>query len=109
MTKHWLPFGVPFALAMPAPCEPSRWQYVAALELELGRLIEADPAAARSALEMSQEHAPELWEIAQQPRREWASAVTCGDQLTSLLPDPWRVSEVEAEPHSLRAMLEALA
>ncbi|MBP5991369.1 MAG: hypothetical protein KA766_15305 [Piscinibacter sp.] len=110
MTKHWLPVGMPPSLAMPAPREPSRWQYVATLELQLSRLIEADPGAARSGLEMSRENAPELWKIAQQlPRQHWASALARSDQLTSLLPDPWRVSEVEAEPRSLRAMLEAVA
>ena len=56
------------------------------LARHLRRLVDADPKAAREALEMSQEHAPELYLIGQyQPPSNWAQAVMSSDSMHSLM------------------------
>ncbi len=109
--KHWLPKGLPPPLSVPSPGEPvSRSLYLSLIEAKLRGLIQADPKAARAALEMSQESAPELWAIAeQQPQSQWASALVRSDQFSSLLPTNWSGAEVQPEPTSLQEVLELLA
>jgi hypothetical protein len=67
------------------------------LTQHLRRLVDADPKAAREALEMSQEHAPELYLIAQyQPAKYWADAVMNSDSMHSLMARP-RSPQEQAE------------
>jgi hypothetical protein len=75
------------------PQEKSRFQ----LAQHLRQLVDADPKAAREALEMSQEHAPELYLIAQyQPAKYWAEAVMNSDSLQILMGRP-RSPQEQAE------------
>ena len=109
--QHWIPSGMPEALSVPFPGNPvTRDLYLSFLQDSLDEQIQADPKAARQALEMSQEQAPELWSIAEQnPSSQWARALVQSDRLNSLLPDPWSGSRIEAQEPNLRAALEALA
>lgn len=109
--SNWLPKGAPACLAAPSPAgKPERDQYLSSLRQHLQRLIDQDQQEAQQALQMSQENAPELWEIAEQyPASQWASQLVRSDRLNSLLPAAWAVSPVEPEPYSLQEVLEALA
>jgi hypothetical protein len=56
------------------------------LAQHLRRLVDADPEAARWALEMAQEGLPEMYQIAQdQPAKYWAEAVMSSDSMHSLM------------------------
>ena len=115
----WLPNGLPQGLAIalsivdPGSKIIKRSLYLDLLTQKLDALIEANPKAARNALQMSQENAPGLWAIAEQfPVREWASALVRSDQMTNLLA-PLK-TEVDGrlanpQPQSLLGILELLA
>lgn len=115
--KVWIPGGAPPEAEMALSVEPPRRPmtpalYRSLLVLKLDSLIQADPRAARSALEMSQEQAPELWAIAEQcPVSQWASAIVSSDRMVTLLGQmvgPGRLRQPEP-PQSLREVLELLA
>ena len=80
----------------------------------LQRLVEADHQAAREALEMSQEHLPELWLIAQnQPSRQWGQSLTSSDSMHSLISQidwsqPGSLHDQQALPQDLQSLLEQL-
>ena len=79
----------------------------------LQRLVESDPQAAREALEMSQEQAPELYLIAQnQPSSQWPQSLMSSDSMHSLLShlDWSKPGKVQPLPQqdSLRSLLEQL-
>ena len=115
--KVWIPGGVPpeaeMALSVEAsgkPITPALYRLLLARKLD--SLIQADPQAARSALEMSQEQAPELWAIAEQyPMGQWGSAIVGSDLMMALLGQmagPGRLGQPEP-PQSLREVIELLA
>ena len=68
-----------------------------------------DLPMAREAMEMSQEQAPELFQIAQsQPETQWAQALMSSDSMLSLMSQsPSRVKEMLEAP-DLRSLLEML-
>lgn len=111
----WLPSGTlpgtAQALSVPDPGRPiTRDLYLSLLEAKLDQLIQADRIAARQAMEMSEEHSPELsWIAAGKPLSEWASALVRCDGLMPLLsPLTWQGILVEPEPMSLGEILERL-
>ncbi|WP_300661820.1 hypothetical protein [Hydrogenophaga sp.] len=77
------------------------------LQLHLKALVEADPKEARAAMEMSQEHLPEVFQIAKMySPREWPQALMNSDSMNSLLSrSPSPVKELLAKP-DLRSLLE---
>lgn len=75
----------------------------------LQRLVEADHKAARGALEMSQEHAPELYLIAQnQPPSQWAKSLMSSDSMLSLLSRSPSQAKALLEQSDLQSLLELL-
>lgn len=115
-SKVWLPGGAlpgtELALSVPDPGQPmTPGLYREMLAAKLDGLIQSDPKAARQAMEMSQEQAPELWAIAEQyPPSQWASALLRSDKMAGLLaPLTWRGRLAPAQPQSLREVLELLA
>ena len=116
--KVWIPGGAPPEAEMALSVEPPRRPmtpalYRSLLVLKLDSLIQADPQAARSALEMSQEQAPELYLIAQnQPIRQWPQSLMSSDSMHSLLSRlDWTMpGKVQSLPqHSdLQSLLEQL-
>lgn len=97
-----------------APAKPqslTSWE----LDQHLHRLVDADPKEARRALEMSQEHLPEMYQIAQDQNQEhWAQAVMNSDSMNSLMsrnrePDEMQeLLQILLETDSLAAVLEQL-
>ena len=79
------------------------------LLMHLERLVDADPKAAREALEMSQEQAPELYLIAQnQPQSQWPKSLMSSDSMHSLLSrNPSQVKTL-LEQNDLQSLLEQL-
>jgi hypothetical protein len=75
----------------------------------LRKLVEADPKEARAAMEMSQEHLPEIYLIAQdQPERYWADALMNSDSMQILLSlSPHQAKELLQE-QDLRSLLEKI-
>lgn len=56
------------------------------LSLHLAQLVKDDPVQARQALEMSQEHLPEMHLISQsQPEQAWPQSVMNSDSMHSLM------------------------
>jgi len=115
-SKVWTPGGLSPALAqalsVPDPGQPMTPSlYRELLRQKLDALIQADPKAARQAMEMSRENAPGLWVIAQQnPPRAWASGLMQSDQMTKLLASlkmPGSLSP--KQPQTLLEILELLA
>jgi len=115
-SKAWLPSGLPLEVARTLsviepglPMTPSLYREL--LTARLDELIKADPKAARRALEMSQEQAPELWAIAEQyPISQWASALVRSDQMNALISQMrWTGMKLPAEPPNLLEILELLA
>jgi hypothetical protein len=91
---------------------PSLGVYLSLLASKVQHLVDADPRAARRALELSQEAAPDLWAIAEQsPTSQWGQALVASDQLHSLLPQPWSGQKMpEPDPlPNLEQVLESLA
>ena len=75
----------------------------------LERLVDADPKAARGALEMSQEHAPELYLVAQnQPPSQWAQSLMSSDSMLSLLSRNPSQAKTLLEQTDLQSLLEQL-
>ena len=75
----------------------------------LQRLVEADHKAAREALEMSQEHAPELYLIAQnQLPSQWAQSLMSSDSMQSLLSRSPSQAKALLEQSDLQSLLEQL-
>ena len=79
------------------------------LLMHLERLVDADPKAAREALEMSQEQAPELYLIAQnRPPSQWPQSLMSSDSMHSLLSrNPSQVKTL-LEQNGLQSLLEQL-
>ena len=90
-TKFWVPAGnlsegQAMLLAVPATAKPDRQAYRGMLAQKLQDLVDESPQLARTALEMSQEQAPELLQIAQeQPQTQWGISLTNSDSMASLL------------------------
>ena len=79
------------------------------LSLHLQRLVKADPKAARQALEMSQEQAPELYLIAQnQPQGQWAQSLMSSDSMHSLMSHNPSLAKALLDQSDLRSLLEML-
>lgn len=79
------------------------------LSKHLERLVDADPKAAREALEMSQEQAPELYLIAQnQPPSQWPQSLMNSDSMHSLLSRSPSQAKTLLEQNDLRSLLEML-
>lgn len=69
------------------------------LERHLQALVDADPQAAREALEMSQDQAPELFQIAQsQPQSQWPQSLMNSDSM---------LNHMSLKPNQAKALLEA--
>jgi hypothetical protein len=95
------------ALPRQSPVQPLTTQERERLLLvqHLRRLVDANPREAREALEMSQEHAPEMYLIAQyEPQSNWAEAVMNSDSMHSLMVRERPPQEMEA---LMQALLEA--
>jgi DNA-directed RNA polymerase subunit F len=96
------------ASSRPQPLTEQERDHQSLLE-HLQKLVKADPKAAREALEMSQEQAPELLQIAQnQPPNQWAEALMSSDSMRSLLSlSPSQAKALLAQP-DLRSLLELM-
>lgn len=96
---------------MPQSAEPltNQEKFRLLLSKHLHQLVQADPKAARKALEMSQEQAPELYLIAQnQSPSQWAQALMNSDSMHSLTSQsPSQVQSLLQAP-DLRSLLELL-
>jgi hypothetical protein len=86
------------------------------LARHLRRLVDADPKAAQHALEMSQEHAPELYLIARyQQQNDWAQAVMNSDSMHILMSQERQPEEMQElmlsllETNDLQSLLEQLS
>lgn len=114
----WMPAGPDLSpeqaavLSVPALEKPEPDQYPQLLADKLQRLVDADPEAARRALEMSQEQAPELYLIAEEvPPDQWGQALTSSESMQSLSNRvEWSLpgTTEPAPPLSLREILEQL-
>ena len=88
-------------------------QYIQLLARKLQSLIDQDGQRAREAMEMSQEHAPELSLISQeQPPTRWGTSLTNSDSMHSLLSrldwtKPGKVQSLP-QPSDLQSLLEHL-
>jgi hypothetical protein len=101
------------ALSVMAGEKPDQAIYQTLLTQKLQQLIDLSPQEALSALEMSQEQAPELYLIAQnQFPKEWAACLARSDSLHSLIAQvDWDLpGEQISEPieTSLQSLLEQL-
>lgn len=101
------------ALKLPAAAQPqaltAQEDVLLQLSLHLRKLVQDDPQAAREALEMSQEQAPELFQIAQsQPAAQWPQSLMNSDSMRSLMSrSPSQVKTLMEQP-DLRSLLELL-
>ena len=96
------------ASSRPQPLTEQERDHQALLE-HLKKLVEADPQEARAALEMSQEQAPELLQIAQnQPSSQWAEALMNSDSMRSLLSLSPNQDKTLLEQTDLRSLLELM-
>ena len=118
--KFWTPAGnltqgQAQLLAVPASTKPARDLFDSKLAARLQALVDQSPREAQSALEMSQEHLPELWLIAQnQPSRQWGQSLTSSDSMHSLINQidwslPGSLQSQEEMPQSLQGLLENLS
>jgi len=114
---YWIPDGdlepsEAMALAVPASAKPRREVYRDLLARKLQDAIQLEPEEARAAMEMSQEHLPEIFQIAQdQPPKYWGTALVMSDTVSSLLNRiDWRQpgSLENLPPQSLLEVLEQL-
>jgi hypothetical protein len=101
------------ALSVRAGKKPDRAIYLDCLIQKLQELIDLSPHEARLVLEMSVEHAPELYWIAQnQLPKEWATCLAYSDSFHSLIARvDWNLpGEQITEPTetSLQSVLEQL-
>jgi len=90
--KVWRPRGVPQNLEEPLSVTPppggrmNPQLYRDLFQAKLNNLILSNPAAAKRAMQMSQDSAPSWWAIAESyPPQEWASAIVRADQMMALL------------------------
>ena len=117
-SNYWIPAGdlsegQAMLLAVPATAKPDRLAYRGMLARKLQDLVDESPQLARAALEMSQEHLPELYQIAQdQPPKWWGTSLTNSDSMHSLVShlDWSKPGKVQPLPQqdSLRSLLEQL-
>ena len=117
-SNYWIPAGdlsegQALLLAVPSKAKPDPQVYPMLLAEKLQDLIDQDEKEAQSALEMSQEHLPELYQIAQdQPPKWWGTSLTNSDSMHSLLShlDWSKPGKVQPLPQqdSLRSQLEQL-
>ena len=90
-SNYWIPAGdlseaQALLLAVPSKIKPSQQMYPILLARKLQSLIDQDGQRAKEAMEMSQEHAPELSLISQdQPPTRWGTSLTNSDSMRSLL------------------------
>jgi hypothetical protein len=96
-----------------AKAKPSQEVYQSLLMGKIQELVSQAPAEAKAALEMSQEHAPELYQIAQsQPQHQWAASLMNSDSMQSLTGRvDWNLPGelMQAQPEvSLRNLLEQM-
>lgn len=117
-SNYWIPAGdlseaQALLLAVRAQVKPNQQMYPALLARKLQSLIDQDGQSARAAMEMSQEHAPELWLISQeQPPTRWGMSLTNSDSMHSLLSrldwtQPGKVQSL-SQPSDLQSLLEQL-
>ena len=117
-SNYWIPAGdlseaQALLLAVPSMVKPNQQMYPALLARKLQSLIDKDRESAQAAMEMSQEHAPELSLISQeQPQTRWGMSLTNSDSMHSLLSRlDWTMpGKVQSLPqHSdLQSLLEQL-
>ena len=115
----WLPAGplTPSqrkALAVQTASKPNPSLHRSLLAQRLQQLVDESPQAARQALELSQEEAPELWEIAENVSPpQWGQALASSEafnRLLSLVDWSQSGSVLESLPEqSLSAILETVA
>lgn len=118
-TNHyWIPAGdlsegQALLLAVPLKAKPDPQAYPALLAQKLQSLIDQDEKAAQAALEMSQEHLPELYQIARdQFPKWWGTSLTYSDSMHSLISridwsKPGEIQSLVGES-SLDELLESL-
>ena len=117
-SNYWIPAGdlseaQALLLAVPSKVKPNQQMYPTLLARKLQNLIDQDGQSAKEAMEMSQEHAPELYLISQeQPPTRWGTSLTNSDSMHSLLShlDWSKPGKVQPLPQqdSLRSLLEQL-
>ena len=113
-SNYWIPAGdlsegQALLLAVPSKAKPDPQVYPMLLAEKLQDLIDQDEKEAQSALEMSQEHLPELYQIAQdQPPKWWGTSLTNSDSMHSLLSrNPSQVKTM-LEQNDLQSLVEQL-
>ena len=117
-SNYWIPAGdlseaQALLLAVPSKVKPSPQLYPSLLARKLQTLIDQDAESAQAAMEMSQEHAPELSLISQeQPPTRWGTSLTNSDSMHSLLSrldwtKPGKVQSLP-QPSDLQSLLEHL-
>ena len=117
-SNYWIPAGdlseaQALLLAVQSKVKPNQQMYLTLLARKLQSLIDQDGQRAREAMEMSQEHAPELSLISQeQPPTRWGTSLTNSDSMHSLVShlDWSKPGKVQPLPQqdSLRSLLEQL-
>ena len=118
LLKVWMPDGPLSApqrrlLSVTASSKPQRSLYLSLLEQKLDALVKENQTAARQALELSQEQAPELWSIAEQsPPAQWAPQLVRSEGMQRLLAEvkwdsPGSLQSVQKQ--SLLEIVEQLA
>jgi hypothetical protein len=117
--KVWMPAGnltetQRLVLSVPASSKPEPDSlYRELLAAKLQALVDADPEAARRHLEMSQDHAPELWAIAEEASpSEWGQRLASSEGMARILnkadlSKPGSLTQ--AEPLELTDLLEMIA
>lgn len=89
-SKVWMPAGKlseveRILLAVPTANKPDESLFLDLLASKLQGMVDADPEAARRALEMSQDQAPELWAIAEEASpAEWGQRLIHSEGLRRL-------------------------
>ena len=117
-SNYWIPAGdlseaQALLLAVPSKVKPSQQMYPILLARKLQSLIDQDGQRAKEAMEMSQEHAPELSLISQeQPPTRWGTSLTNSESMHSLLSrldwtKPGKVQSLN-QPSDLQSLLEHL-
>jgi hypothetical protein len=87
---YWIPAGnltppEAMMLSVPASAKPRREVYRDLLSRKLQAAVDLEPEEAREAMEMSQEHAPDLYLISQdRPSTGWGTAIVNSDSASSL-------------------------
>lgn len=102
------------ALAVQTASKPNASLHRSLLALRLQQLIDSNPQQARQALELSQEQAPELWEIAENASQpQWGQSLASSEafnRLLSLVDWTQSGSVLESLPEqSLQEILETVA